>query len=626
MAASADTLGSSQQVVPMPASLGRFKPLKVLGRGGQGVVYLASDPNLDREVAIKTLTRGSRNPERLLNEARNVAKLDHSSIVPLYETEITNGLPHLVYQFAPGTSLKALLAQREEIPVHRGIKIICQLLEAIGYAHANGILHRDLSPVNILVDAQDRLRVLDFGVSTVMDTAVSTSDIVGTVNYLPPECLSKREVGPHSDLFSIGVIFHELLTGKPLFTANSQMATMYKILNETILAPSLIKRDIDPALDGIVMKALARDPAERYREAGVMKEELEAYLQPKRDGESSVAGHKSGAIDLILRKMARKPDFPAISRFINEIKQKTANSDGAHANELSNVIPPDYALTSKLLKLVNSAVYGQFGGSITTVSRAVMILGFNQVRAAALSIAIFEHMKNGTQADEIKDAACSSFLSANLARQVGLPDRGVDAEEAFIGAMFHRLGRHLAIFYFPEDYEEIKTVSQSRGISESAAAKEVLGASFAELGVAIGKQWNFPDSLIKAMTPLRDGKLLAANSTADKTAQLSAFANEAAEAIGSAASDQDLELRLGKLIDRYGACVHTELKNLRDAVSEAVTATRAYAAVITLDLESATFFKKVIKRLDNAAKEIPAVAGGAAAPRTLPTPKVARPF
>ncbi len=581
----------------MPPAIGRFKPLRVLGRGGQGVVYLAHDPKLGREVAVKTLVQGKVASERLITEARNVAKLDHPGIVPLYEIELgESSQPYLVYQFAEGRPLASLMENGDKLPVHRALKLVIDVLDAIGYAHRQGIVHRDLSPSNILVDGQDRARILDFGVSTMIAAAPQKNNIVGTVNYLPPECVSNGEIGPHSDLYSLGVILHELLTERRLFAAENSMAVIYKILHEKVLPPSSFNNTIDAPLDALVMRGVARAPAERFGSAQEMKEALEAYLSPTQAQE--VANKQTGALEYLLRRITRKPDFPAVSRLIAEINTKSGRPESDDVNELANVILKDYALTTKLLKLVNSAVYGQYGGTITTVSRAVLILGFDAIRAAALSIAVFEHLKSGTQADALKDAACGSFLSAVLAKDLSKKVKEVDAEEAFIGAMFHRLGRHLAIYYFPEEFDEIKTLVAQRGQPETQVAREVLGTGYAEFGMAVAKQWNFPEKLQLAMAPQRDGKIPAPTSAAQKGAQLAAYANEVAEAIAQSRDDEDQELRLKKLADRYDACVKLPAADLRESVGRAVEATRLHANLLTVDVQTSGFFKRVVNRLN----------------------------
>jgi len=605
--------GSITSTLPsLPARIGRFEPLRVLGRGGQGVVYLARDPKLDRQVALKTLRRGHRDPERLVNEARNVARLDHPGIVPLYEIDVAGGTPYLVYQFATGLPLGRYIGAADTLPAHRALRVIKRVLEAVAYAHAQGLLHRDLSPSNILVDDQDHPRILDFGVSMLIASvaaqatngnASTTGEIVGTAHYLPPEVLANGTIGPHSDIFSLGVILHELLTGKRLFEADTQLAVMFKVLHDVIPPPSAVTRSVDAPLDALVMKALARDPAARYRSAGEMAAAIDLYLTPEETVAPTASGH-SGAVDFLLRRIQRKPDFPAVSKLIVELNQKCGRPESDDINELSNLILKDYALTSKLLRLVNSAVYGQYGGSISTVSRAVLILGFDAIRAAALSISIFEHLKNGQQAEALKDAACASFLSGILAKDIARGRHGLDTEEAFVAGMLHRLGRHLAIYYFPEEFDEIQRLATSRGISETIAAREVLGTSYADFGLAIAKQWNFPDRLLHAMTPPREGKLAAAKSPAAAVAHCAAYANDIAEAVGQANGNADLEQRLSKLGERYRASIDVSSKDLREAVGRAVEATRDYVGVLALDVESAGFFKKVVQRL------APASAGG----------------
>ncbi|MSR13625.1 MAG: serine/threonine protein kinase [Gammaproteobacteria bacterium] len=501
----------------------------------------------------------------------------------------------MIYQFAEGQPLTKMLETADRAPVHKIAHLMVEVLDAIAYAHGQGILHRDLSPANIMIDAKGRPRILDFGVSTVLNAPTTNNDPVGTAHYMPPECVLNGPIGVHSDLYSIGVILHELLTGRRLFTADSTMAVIYKVLNDKIPPPSAFNATVDKPLDDIVLKAIERDPGQRFATAQAMKEALEQYL--KSDEAQKSAPSQTDALEFLMRRMARKPDFPAVSQLIAEINNKSGRPESDDANELTNVILKDYALTTKLLKLVNSAVYGQYDGTITTVSRAVLILGFDAIRTAALSIAIFEHLKSGTQADAMKDAACGSFLNAVLAKDLGGSTPGVNAEEAFIGAMFHRLGRHLAIYYFPEEFEEIKTQVAQRGQPESVVAREVLGTGYAEFGMAVAKQWNFPEKLKLAMKPPRAGKIPAASSSMQLGAQIAVLANEVAECIALSTDEQDTDQRLRRISERYDACIKVTAPQLRESVAKAVDATRIYATLLTVDVQSSNFFKRVVNRL-----------------------------
>ena len=605
----------------LPARIGRFKPLRVLGRGGQGVVYLAHDPKLGREVALKTLIRGQQDPKRLLSEARNVARLDHPGIVPLYEIDLTGAIPYLAYQYADGQPLAAYIDRAERLPIHQTLKIGVQLLAAIGYAHGQNILHRDLSPSNVLLDAGLRPRILDFGVSTLISANGADRDIVGTLNYLPPEVVANGPIGPHSDLYSLGVILYELLTGRRLFVADTAHATIYKILNDKVLPPSAFNPAIEGPLDSLLLRALARAPDQRFTTADEMQSALEAFMAaPALAQETAAKGKRSSEVEFLLHRMARKPDFPAISQLVVEINQKSGRPESDDINDLANVILKDFALTSKLLKLVNSAVYGQYGGTITTVSRAVTILGFDAIRIAVLSIAVFENLKNGSQADALKDAACGSFLSAVLGKELARSCPGVNAEEVFIGAMFHRLGKHLAIYYFPDEFAEIKTAIAQRGITEASAVREVLRTNYTELGLAVAQQWNFPDSMQLAMVAPREGKVPPAKTLTMRGAQLAAYANEISETIAQATDARDLYARLKKLADRFDSALQLAPKQMRELVTNAIEVAKDYAKVLSIDLQSSTLFKHVITCLAGASDIPSAVSNtGIDAPSSEPS-------
>ena len=569
------------------------------------MVYLAADPKLERKVAIKTLLTDGADPSRLIDEAKNVAKLEHPGIVPVYEIDTTARSVYLVYQFVAGDTLAGWLNNNPNRRPKDSIAIIKQVLVAMAYAHEAGLIHRDLSPANILIDNKQNAKILDFGVASVMGEQGKDPDVVGTINYLPPECLSNEKVGPHSDVYSIAVLFHEMLTGRRLFEAENNTAIAYKIVNEKITAPSVNNQQVEASLDEIVMTGLARDPAQRYQNAGEMLSAIENYLDSnlsETTENDEIEGNYSSAVEFMLRRVARKPDFPAVSRYISEINQKTGSRGKSDASELADVILKDYALTSKLLRLVNSAVFGQYGGSISTVSRAVVILGFDQVRAAALSIAVFEHLQNGQQADALKDAACSSFLSAMLARDITADQQQqIDPEQAFIGAMFHQLGKHLAIYYFPQEYEEIKSLIASKGIEEDAAVQEILGTSYAAFGTAIGEQWNLPNSMLRCMKPLADGQIKPSKDEEGKLVEVTGLANELAEICGTT-DVENLDKNLDKLSARYKDCIKLDTKALKEKVENAIEETREYANVLSVDLESADFFSNVTQHFGGGEK------------------------
>ena len=579
----------------IPDQIGRFRPVRIIGQGGQGVVYLARDPDLDRLVAVKTLTRRCADPGRMVTEARHVAKLQHPNIVTLLEIGTHEELPFLVYQFAEGTSLKQMLDARQPVAPARAIELMLQVLDGIAHAHRAGILHRDLTPGNILVDTDGKPLILDFGISSLVGMSATGNNVLGTPNYMSPENLTGGEVGPAADIFSLAVILHEMLTGHPLIVADNPMTAMYKVVNETFLPPSMANPAVDGKLDEIVMRGLDRDPAARYANAQEFIDALRRYIDPEeppRDLDGNMDGNS--AVDFLLRRLNRRPDFPAISRHVAEITQKTSKSDDTHANEISNVILKDFALTSKLLKLVNSSVYRHGGGSaITTISRAVMILGFEQVRQAALNLTMFEHLKNAEQAQDMRNSLLNSFFSAMVARDLASDTHGVSGEEVFIVALFLRLGKHLAIFYFPEEYREIERQIANRGLSELNASKEVMGASYMELGAAIAKQWQLPELVVRGINASTSTAGTQPKSAADQAVAIAAFSNELAEVF--ARGGPNVTSSVDALTSRYKRSLKINAEELRKVVTVGMEKVTEYARILSINTRDSALCASISK-------------------------------
>jgi eukaryotic-like serine/threonine-protein kinase len=586
---------------PLPEKIGRFRIVKELGKGSQGVVFLAVDPQLDRQVAIKTLLlRSSHNNgqrERILQEARTVSKLQHPNIIPVYEVGEQEQVPYLVFEYVDGVSLKDLIRQNGGLVVHRALQLMRQILEGISYAHEQGVIHRDITPSNILVNKNDVPRIMDFGISVLtLPEAGAKRDFSGTPCYMSPEHFSNQPLSPQADLFSIGLVFYEMLTGQAAIQAENDFAAMYKIAHESISPPSGKNPNVDQKLDAIVLKALARNPASRFATASEMKQDLDDFLSPEPavGGAGAAGGDAHGTVEFLMRRMRHKSDFPTFSQCIVEINQKASVRDRnvTSASQLSNVIVKDYALTNKLLKLVNSAFYGNFGGSVTTVSRAVVILGFEQVKFAAASLMLFDHLQNKSQKAELEDAAIGSFMSAMIAKDLGEKARISSAEEAFICAMLHRLGKHLVIYYFPEDYEQIKRVMVQKGFDENAACRAVLGIPYDEIGSGVAKAWKFPDKIVRSMKRLPQGKPEKPTCEDDYLWTLSNFSNELCQIVSnSEGEEKDKALTL--LLGRFGESLNVSKESVGPLLESAKEKIESYSKILNINLKKSRLLNKV---------------------------------
>ena len=211
-----------------------------------------------------------------------------------------------------------------------------------------------------------------------------------------------------------------------------------------------------------------------------MEDALLCYLSP----EPVTAEPSQGTLDFLLRRMRYKSDFPALSTTMGAVNRSAA-SETERVTQLSDSILKDFALTNKLLKLVNSASYSQYGGSISTVSRAVVIMGFDNVRNVAITLMLFEHLQNKSQAARLSDEILATYFSGLLARELARKMGIRHVEEGFICSMFHKLGRLLTAFYFNDEYVEIQKRCKNAGLDEEQAAAQVLGLSFEDLGLGV---------------------------------------------------------------------------------------------------------------------------------------------
>jgi CheY-like chemotaxis protein len=285
-AASADAQPSGKTgEFPLPAGEifgGRYRIERVLGRGGMGMVYLAADAELDEKVAIKTIrsdlvTADESAMERFRNEIRLARKVSHRNIVRTHDFGKVDDVYFVTMEYVQGMTLRALLDSRKRLDTDSTLAIARQLADALESAHEQGIIHRDLKPENLLLDSSGTLKVMDFGVARLAERTTAATQagmVVGTPAYMAPEQLLSEEVDARSDLYSVGVILYECLTGKAPFEAKSPISLIAKVLNETAVAPEIVKPDVPHSISELVMRLLAKAPADRVQSANALKEML----------------------------------------------------------------------------------------------------------------------------------------------------------------------------------------------------------------------------------------------------------------------------------------------------------------------------------------------------------------
>ncbi len=246
--------------------LGPYRIINQIGEGGMATVYKAYQPSMDRNVAIKVLpsklAESSEFTQRFQQEARIIAKLEHPHILPVFDYGENNGVTYFVMRYLDAGTLREKMETGRPLPLDEIDRLFTQLADALSYAHSNGIIHRDLKPSNALIDLQGNLFLTDFGIAKLLESAsprlTQTDAIMGTPAYISPEQAMAIQVDQRSDIYSLGIILYEMVTGRVPFVAETPLAVILKHVSDPLPLPSTVKADIPEAIEKVVLKALAK--------------------------------------------------------------------------------------------------------------------------------------------------------------------------------------------------------------------------------------------------------------------------------------------------------------------------------------------------------------------------------
>ncbi|BBY85920.1 Stk1 family PASTA domain-containing Ser/Thr kinase [Mycolicibacterium tokaiense] len=264
---------------------GRYELGEILGFGGMSEVHLARDTRLHRDVAVKVLRADlARDPSfylRFRREAQNAAALNHPAIVAVYDTgeaeTATGPLPYIVMEYVDGVTLRDIVHNDGPMPPKRAIEVIADACQALNFSHQHGIIHRDVKPANIMISKTGAVKVMDFGIARALadsHSVTQTAAVIGTAQYLSPEQAKGESVDARSDVYALGCVLYEVLTGEPPFVGDTPVAVAYQHVREDPVPPSARRSSIPPELDAVVLKALAKNPDNRYQSAAEMRSDL----------------------------------------------------------------------------------------------------------------------------------------------------------------------------------------------------------------------------------------------------------------------------------------------------------------------------------------------------------------
>ena len=324
-------------------TLGRYNLERTLGKGAMGVVYEGLDPRLGRRVAIKTILKSHLDEDtardysmRFVREAQAVARLNHPNIVQVYDFGEEGDIAYLVMEFIKGKELKTFFDANERFDLKEAVRVMCELCDALDFAHNAGIIHRDIKPANVMLDAQARTKLTDFGVARVQDsdkTSVERTQagtMVGTPAYMSPEQITGASIDKRTDVFSAGIILYQFLTGEKPFTGSGAWTIAKKIIQEEPPLASSLNDAITPLFDAVVNKALAKNPQQRFQSARDLSVALKRALEGKSaddDSDRTVVGGLS-AVELSAVRVA-----PAFATAPAHDSARTSNTNTQNSNQ-----------------------------------------------------------------------------------------------------------------------------------------------------------------------------------------------------------------------------------------------------------------------------------------------------
>ncbi|MFE2928521.1 protein kinase domain-containing protein [Streptomyces goshikiensis] len=453
---------------------GRYQLRDLLGEGGMASVYLAYDSALDRQVAIKTLHselgREASFRERFRREAQAVAKLSHTNIVSVFDTgegDLDGALmPYIVMEYVEGKPLGSVLqsdvTQYGAMPAEKALKVTADVLAALETSHEMGLVHRDIKPGNVMMTKRGVVKVMDFGIARAMQSGVTsmtqTGMVVGTPQYLSPEQALGRAVDARSDLYSVGIMLFQLLTGRLPFEADSPLAIAYAHVQEEPVPPSSINRSVSPAMDALVARALKKNPNERFPTAEAMRDEVVRVLSAGQTGApaivpgsgpvSSGAGVSSAVFPPVesgfaspppqaLQQPYQAPHTPAPSPYAPQQGQQHAQQQHAqggyaypqphtpppgqhHQQQFGAQTPPPYTISPA----TNQASSGSSGGGgkrNTPVVAGAIAVALIAIGGLIWVVANNSDDKGGNQAGTDSSSAASASASAKAGHKG--PDR-----------------------------------------------------------------------------------------------------------------------------------------------------------------------------------------------------------
>jgi hypothetical protein len=400
-----------------PSKIGKYEIVSELGKGAMGVVYRATDPSIGRQVAIKTMTgdflKDNELRLRFLREARSAGQLQHPNIVTVHELLEENGEAYIVMELLEGASLYSLIRKRGSLDIAQKLSILLQIASGLNHAHEHGIVHRDLKPSNIFVSANGVAKILDFGVAKFGEGELTRAGTVfGTLEYMAPEQVQGKRVDARADIFSMGVVAYEVLTGKNPFRADTMAASVFKILSDNPDSLSAYVKNIPPAIEAVVFRAISKPLDQRFSSLAEMAAALKNAAQ-----EAGIEPRLPELADHVVKSASRE----ALS----------THSEGPQISQWSNVAAAAGQLDGMFRQGIESFSKGDFEGCVLHMSEVLDAVPVHSMALHYLAQSEEKLRQKRLDAQLHQDAA-ELLTYMRKAHRQGEPQNVIDAANKFL--------------------------------------------------------------------------------------------------------------------------------------------------------------------------------------------------
>ncbi|GIX25073.1 MAG: hypothetical protein KatS3mg122_2304 [Caldimonas sp.] len=480
------------------ASLGRYQLVRLMTSDVDSAWWQARDVTTERDWLLQVwqqLPLPGLTPATWREVTRAQCALSHPNIVQAVEARIEADRAVLVCAPFAGMVLSQWLADHETMPVRQAVLVAIGVLDALVHVHEAGMVHGRVRPDAVWLDITGRALLGAFEPAGRSIDPLRLNTARGL--YLAPEVAAGMRADARSDVHGVGLLLYALLVGRPAVADAQPRRAVERLQSEDLSVPAgVLDQPGEAGLRSIVHAALARDPRQRPQSAQALRQALQDWLTPALlDGSGDTLAQRT--LQRLLASLAQRGDLPVQAESVRRVR-RLAGAEAVNLDEIARAVLDDVALVHKLLRMTNAAYFSSVGGgSITTVSRCIALLGVQALRDMAGTLPQLEDLRDSAQREALADEYARCRVAGRVAARL-CPTQTAE-EESYIAALMQNLGRVLVQHHLPDEAAQVRQLARSQGQSEEQAAQAVLGLSYEDLGVAVGRTWGLPEELLRVM-------------------------------------------------------------------------------------------------------------------------------